>query len=376
MKTAYDVLGVPRRAGNERIRKAFRKAAKAYHPDLNAGDPTAELQIRVVIAAYEILKTPHKRAAYDRLLRERRRERVRYFAMASVPTLLLGSIVALAISLSVWQSNTHASPPLPTLHSVSAKAMADASQQVAAAENRGRQQVNRGGKSDRGSAPDYGARHRLQVAGSLPPTPGPAEVYAAFAREPGSEANSEAIAFAGRAHETELARRELVLIGAAATPSSNRNAHRTTLAGGMSKFGYDITPSDDGFRILSESGSVVERYRQADGRNHGRTMKVAAHRHSYKLHITSNESQSREHRAERHGPVRRNHAEFRRVGSDVPAPKAFSALSAVASILTREKRIETVGATTVKKKYATISTPCCRSSTQPQRPRQRAAYGT
>ena len=77
MKTAYDVLGVPRNASNEKIGTAFRKAAKACHPDLNAGDPTAELQIRQVIIAYEILKTPHKRAAYDRYLRERCRERGR-----------------------------------------------------------------------------------------------------------------------------------------------------------------------------------------------------------------------------------------------------------------------------------------------------------
>jgi hypothetical protein len=376
MKTAYDVLGVPRNAGNERIRTAFRKAAKAYHPDLNAGDPTAELHTRVVIAAYEILKTPHKRAAYDQLLRERRRERVRHFAAGSVPTLLLGSIVALAVSLSVWQSNTQDAPPaLPTLHLVSGKVRPDASQQVAVAENRGHQQVNRGGKSDWGSAPDYGARHRLQVARGLPPTGGPPEVYAALATERGIEANSEPIAFAGRAHETELARRELVRVDAAAPPSNSpkkppleeraakfvssqiggwsststsdlgslisayadnvryfgsrksrkailreksralerwpervydvqrdsmmvrcvsnmcnvrgimvwqiRNAHRAALAGGISKFDYEITPSDDGFRILSESGAVVERYQQEDGRNHSRTIKVAAHRHRY-----------------------------------------------------------------------------------------------
>src|SRR5437763_423312 len=50
----------------------------------------------------------------------------------------------------------------------------------------------------------------------------------------------------------------------------SRNAHRATLAGGISKFEYEITPSDDGFRILSESRSVVERNRQEDGHNHSR----------------------------------------------------------------------------------------------------------
>ena len=72
MKTAYDVLGVHRNASHETIRTAFRKAAKACHPDLNVSDPTAELQVRVVITAYEILKNQQKRAAYDRHFRERR----------------------------------------------------------------------------------------------------------------------------------------------------------------------------------------------------------------------------------------------------------------------------------------------------------------
>src|SRR3954454_17779465 len=69
MKTLYDVLGVPRNANSERIRTAFRKAAKTYHPDLNAGDPTAEQQIKRFTAAYEILKSPHERAPYDQDLR-------------------------------------------------------------------------------------------------------------------------------------------------------------------------------------------------------------------------------------------------------------------------------------------------------------------
>jgi curved DNA-binding protein CbpA len=128
MKTD-DVLGVSRNASNERIGTAFRKAAKACHPDLNAGDPTAELQIRQVIIAYEILKTPHKRPAYDRYLRERRRERTRPFAMAAVSILLPGSIVAVAVSLWVWQSNTQdvsVWPLLPPM--VSGMVRPDASQ--------------------------------------------------------------------------------------------------------------------------------------------------------------------------------------------------------------------------------------------------------
>src|SRR5438128_2696650 len=52
MNTLYDVLGVPVHANEKTIRTAFRKAAKSFHPDLNAGDPTAELQFRQLVAAY------------------------------------------------------------------------------------------------------------------------------------------------------------------------------------------------------------------------------------------------------------------------------------------------------------------------------------
>jgi curved DNA-binding protein CbpA len=106
MKTAYDVLGVRRDASDEEIRAAFRKAAKAYHPDLNAGDPTVEQQLRQVIAAYKLLKDPQKRAAYDQYLRNSRRVKVRRFAAPAVAGLVSGSIVASVVWLSVWLSRT------------------------------------------------------------------------------------------------------------------------------------------------------------------------------------------------------------------------------------------------------------------------------
>jgi hypothetical protein len=251
---------------------------------------------------------------------------------------------------------------------------------VSAADNRGRQEVNKGRKSDWGAAPEHAPQHRPQAAGSLPPTAGPPELYAALASEAGLESTGE------HAHETELARSEpIVLINAAAPLSSNslkkpsleeratkfvssqiagwsaastndlgslasayadnvlyygsrksrqaivleksreverwpkrvydvqrdsmvvqcvanlcklrgimawhmHNAHRTTLANGISKFEYEITSSDDGFRILSESGSVVERYRQKDGRNHSQRIKVTVRQHRYNGRITGDES--------------------------------------------------------------------------------------
>src|SRR5262245_8593284 len=72
MKTAYDVLGVPRHADDEAIRAAYRRAAKVHHPDLNAGDKIAEQSFRQIAAAYQVLKDPEQRDAYDLSLRNRR----------------------------------------------------------------------------------------------------------------------------------------------------------------------------------------------------------------------------------------------------------------------------------------------------------------
>ncbi|PTX53834.1 curved DNA-binding protein [Litoreibacter ponti] len=68
-KDYYKVLGVARDAGADEIKKAFRKAARKYHPDINAG-PEAEAKFKDVNEAYEVLKDPERRAAYDQLGQE------------------------------------------------------------------------------------------------------------------------------------------------------------------------------------------------------------------------------------------------------------------------------------------------------------------
>src|SRR4051794_3728395 len=68
MKTLYDLLGALADDDAENLRAAFRKAAKATHPDLNSGDPEAPLRFRQVIRAHAILSDPDQRAAYDWLL--------------------------------------------------------------------------------------------------------------------------------------------------------------------------------------------------------------------------------------------------------------------------------------------------------------------
>jgi len=62
----YEALGIERGAGDAEIKTAFRRLAKECHPDRHGGDPTAEDRFKIINEAYEILKDPQRRAAYDR----------------------------------------------------------------------------------------------------------------------------------------------------------------------------------------------------------------------------------------------------------------------------------------------------------------------
>src|SRR6202795_800644 len=66
-KDYYEILGVKKSASAEDIRKAFRKLARKYHPDVNPGDKGAEEKFKALSEANDVLSDPKKRKIYDQV---------------------------------------------------------------------------------------------------------------------------------------------------------------------------------------------------------------------------------------------------------------------------------------------------------------------
>jgi DnaJ-class molecular chaperone len=101
MVNLYNVLGVARDADASEIKLAFRKLAKVHHPDLHAGDAFFVERFQTINCAYEVLRKPDARAAYDAACaveRAQARRRLKSAVLATAASFLVTVTSGLAIA--------------------------------------------------------------------------------------------------------------------------------------------------------------------------------------------------------------------------------------------------------------------------------------
>jgi hypothetical protein len=112
----YKLLGVPREATHDDIRKAHRELVRRYHPDANPGDHSSEEHFKEVQRAYEVLSDPEKRREYDKRLntsagRTSRKPRTRTGARtggeSAAPSTDLSDLLGKLTDLSSERSSAH-----------------------------------------------------------------------------------------------------------------------------------------------------------------------------------------------------------------------------------------------------------------------------
>jgi len=268
MQTHYDVLGVTWKASDDELRTAFRRSVKACHPDLHAGDRTAERKLRQVLAAYDVLKKPRQRLAYDLHLRFERRAKFQRVALTAFTGLVCTSVIA---TLMLWlpkMQDADASALRQPVAIATAIVNAPESTQVAVVDNGARAEVNSGSKSDRiAAAPSRHADASGLVQRAANPRPTPArrtEAQPRPAKEWGQVRTSDdpmaIAAFAARhpdASESKLARSKLIglidaaddvtllnILGLGAGDIAERAQQRLTRLHAMAHPKEDASPSD------------------------------------------------------------------------------------------------------------------------------------
>jgi len=85
LRNYYGILGVPRDATHEEIKKAFRKLARQYHPDVNSNDKQAEEKFKDINEAYDVLSDETKRADYDLQFLGKNKRRIPYIPKDRIP---------------------------------------------------------------------------------------------------------------------------------------------------------------------------------------------------------------------------------------------------------------------------------------------------